>query len=109
MYAMKGYLPSVTLVPPAIMGLTEAEEGCSSAAARGTASPLCTNTKKDTPIAATNAPTKVAHNGSLTIFSTAIALSLLSLLGGAQQERHETPLRYVSTSAMLDANTIKRR
>src|SRR5215211_4232691 len=72
--ATKGYLPLGTSGPPIIMGLTtEAEEGCSSAAARATASPLCTNTKKDTPIAATNAPTKVAHNGFLMTLLTAIS------------------------------------
>src|SRR5829696_3845659 len=78
-YAMNGYLPLGTAVPPTIMGLfglTEAEEGCSSAAC-GAASPLCTNTRKDTTIAATNAPTKVSHNGFLINLSTDISGRLL--------------------------------
>src|SRR3712207_5204564 len=62
--AIKGYLPLGTFLPPITLGLTEAED-CLSAAC-GAASPLCTNTKKDTTIiAANNAPTKVAHNGPL--------------------------------------------
>jgi hypothetical protein len=68
------------------MGLTtEAEEGCSSAAC-GAASPLCANTKKNTTIAAINAPTNVAHNGSLMILFTISMRFLLSCLGVAQEE-----------------------
>src|SRR5215213_11045234 len=84
--ATKGYLPFGTAVPPAIMGLTEVEEGCSSAAC-GAASPLCTNTKKDTTIAAINAPTKVAHNGSLMNLFPITVCFLLCCLGVAQEER----------------------
>jgi len=67
------------------MGLTEAEEGRSSAAC-GAASPLCTNMKKYTTIAATNVPTKDAHNGSLMNLFTTIVRFLLSCLGVAQEE-----------------------
>jgi hypothetical protein len=67
------------------MGLTEAEEGRSSAAC-GAASPLCTNMKKYTTIAATNAPTKDAHNGSLMNLFTNIVRFLLSCLDVAQEE-----------------------
>jgi hypothetical protein len=84
--ATKGYSSSGTAVPPTIIGLTEAEEGCSSAAC-GAAPPLCTNTKKDTTIAATNAPSKVAHNGSLINLFTITVCFLLSCLGVAQEER----------------------